>query len=186
MKFTKLLTLILFLLYSSTIFGQKNSYNDLKKTYNRSDFSLLTEPKYNPGVAALKSFALPGLGQYYLDEPKLGSKDIIGSIIIDGAALASIALIINAHTSLLNEYVSDADILAMIGLEYLKIWVPMTLVLRYLSSSNAKQIARIKSVAFDDMKNKSLSLKVFPEIKYHTVNSNTSSLIYGLNLTYNF
>lgn len=191
MKISKIFTLIIFLFFFTTIFGQKNAYHDLRKTYQSRDFKFLQDkPKYKPVEAACKNFLLPGLGHYYLNEPKLGSLYLTSGLIIDGSALMSIALIVNGLTQdkpyTTTEYMSDADVLALFGLIYLYSWPLLTLSFRTFSAISTMKIAKVKSVAFEDKKSNTLSLKLLPVIKYHSFETNNGSMVCGFNLILNF
>ena len=63
-------------------------YNKLKKYYDKKYYRDLKNPRYSPGRAWL-SFLIPGLAQYTMKEPGLGTLHLLMSYVVGGGLMAT-------------------------------------------------------------------------------------------------
>ena len=187
MKSVNLFIIILFFGCFSSTYGQKNSYSSLKKTYSEHDFKGLEgKPKYSPFIAGAGGVLFSGVGHYYLDEPKRGAKYFTAELIADGLALASA---IPTFMVLAFQYNPENPVMVLVTMGSIFYFVSapyIVAIIKTLSIIDAVKIAKVKSVAYADVNDKTLSLKLLPELKYQNFGMNSNSLVCGLNLRLSF
>ena len=139
-------------------------YSQLKKMYNPNDAVYLADPEYGTGRAWL-NLLVPGLAQYTMGEGGLGTRYLLLGIL--GESMLSLA----AYDS----FMDDADehyepIFSNNSGDYY--WIPILggaaiLITNYICSiSNAKKVARVKSMYNYDLKQlgRQVSFEVVPYI----------------------
>lgn len=165
-------------------------YKELKQLYDKNDYDSLDNPRYSFGWPWL-NMIFPGVAQYTLNEPGLGTRFLCLSVAAHALTITGIGIYSNrVRTTYLNgrtyPYVDRfSDVggaifmgvgaLAIIGLD---VW----------SILNAYDIVKVKSLYHDDLmtkNNKQYSLFVSPTVEYMSTPNGTEIMpAVGLKLTF--
>lgn len=146
--------------HDTSILGQSGlKYNQLKDYYDADDFDALMHPRYGLGYPWL-NLLFPGLAQYCMSEGGLGTRYLL--IYVGGGILASIG----GNLLTYNGYYYNGDI--ALG-KFLVLAGAATYATAYvLSIVNAYDVAKVKSLYADDMKQfkKQYSISLTPTVLY--------------------
>ena len=153
--------LILMLLNSLVSFGQ---YNIDKEKYNFRTYQYQQNDKYNPIIAGVSSYIIPGLGQMYCNENKRGNSFLAGYT--GGILLMMTGFIIDLPNMMsennkfsLGEGLLIGGVVSTVGVQ---IW----------STLDAVKVAKVKNMAIRDEKDLGMSLFLKPNL----INNNFESL----------
>jgi len=113
-------------------------YRDLKSLYNRRDYANLNDPYYGIGRSWL-NLLVPGLAQYTMGEPGLGTRYLL----LGGVA----PLVLTTSGYVIAEEVEEYELGIIMSLT----GVAMSLTFKILSISNAQRVAKVKSLYLHDM-----------------------------------
>lgn len=156
-------------------------YNDLKKFYDKKYYSDLKNPRYSPARAWL-SFLIPGLAQYTMKEPGLGTLHLLMSYVVGGGLMATGAGL--AATSTYSVYVPSTSRYSpgyyqprvdsgkqIAGIVLSCTGAALFLAFDIASICNAVNIAKVKSLYYDDLEdykkvNAPVSVKFAPYLDY--------------------
>lgn len=148
-------------------------YNDLKKFYDKSFYDELKDPYYSPARAWL-SFLIPGLAQYTMGEPGLGTTHLLITYLGGGSlALAGGLLMADSAKYLQpnkNDSVGKTEY--SIGVGLVVAGAVTFLAVGIGSIVNAVDVAKVKSLYFDDLEDyekvqkPTVGLKLIPSVNY--------------------
>ena len=117
-------------------------YKKIKAYYNKEDYNTLADPRYGLGLPWL-NLLLPGLGQYCMNEPGLGTTYLL--LWVGSGALTYTGYIL-AYSGL---YYDTQEL----GLATMLAGSAATLVVGISSIVNAYKVAKVKSLYVDDYNN---------------------------------
>lgn len=155
MKTTFFLLLGIFLMFP--LLGQKPTMIEKKKMYNYKAYSWQQGDRYNPTVAGVFSFLIPGLGQITSGEAGRGLAFLVPSVVAEVVFFESERKFNEENVKLFpdiskqKEYASQVIIsgIAVIGLS---IW----------SAIDAVHVAKVNNMYFRDKSKNNVSLKIKP------------------------
>ncbi len=166
----------------ASILGNLDSkYKTLKLNYNKSDYYSLEDPRFGlalPWVNVL----IPGLAQYVMDEPGLGTTYLLLGI---GCSAVTSAGGVLARQSLTKKNNQDAAYNA--GMIMVYAGSLGSLVVGILSIINAYDVVKVKSLYIEDVKNyrKGYSFSLQPTVNFAvTPNGNMPAPGMGLRVAF--
>lgn len=164
-QFKVILLLVLLACTNKVGFAQRDTFKQLEKQYLVNDFKYLHDnPMYRPSLALIGSLVYSGMGHFYVDEWNRGFKFMVSELILDGVITAG-AIISLSNIDMSNENGAPAFLMLTI----VSIGVAGTLGtigLRAWSSIDAMHIAKVKSVAYHHMQERSMRLELAPFVNY--------------------
>lgn len=125
-------------------FTGKAQYRLNKRIYNYKDYVHQPDDRYNPAVAGVASFFVPGLGQVVADEVGRGLAFFGGSVVAGGIVISG------AITVLESEGRQGQDLIVFGNLASLAIWI--------WSIGDAVRVAKVNNLAYRE-KTSALSLR---------------------------
>ncbi|MBR4774679.1 MAG: hypothetical protein IK008_01095 [Bacteroidales bacterium] len=152
------------------ILGQEAlKYRYLKSYYNKSDFDKLRNPKYGLGYPWF-NLLVPGLSQYLMSEPGLGTRYLLmymGSIGIMSAGYIGMSSSVRYNSGSSIPYVVNESAYKTGRFFYL-LGGAAELTVIITSIVNAYSVAKIKSLYLEDVNNyrKSYSFSLTPTVLY--------------------
>jgi len=160
---------MLMLIYSSVSFSQ---YKIDKEKYDFRDYKYQQNDKYNPIIAGVSSYIIPGLGQMYCNENKRGNSFLAGYT--GGILLMMTGFIIDLPNMMsennkfsLGEGLLIGGAVTTVGVQ---IW----------STVDAVRVAKVKNMANRDEKDLGMSLLLKPNIINKDFQSLNLSLVIKL------
>ena len=151
-----------------SILNQSNlRYKALKSYYNKNDYKSLTSPKYGLGLPWL-NLILPGLGQYCMSEPGLGTTYLLlslgsGVVVSTGYVLTNATMLAALSGDLTEDQTAK---LFSTGSALMVVGSICSLAVTITSIVNAYSVAKVKSLYMDDLNHftKGYSFSVAPTV----------------------
>lgn len=125
-------------------------YKNLKRHYDRSDYRKLEDPAYGLGRPWL-NLILPGLAQYTMGEPGLGTRYLFTACLIPVTAMSAGYALAIAGAVADDQAVAGAEEVMVMGVGLLTVGSIMAVVGEIASISNAFKVAKVKSLYKDDL-----------------------------------
>jgi len=125
-------------------------YKYLKRHYDRSDYGKLDDPAYGLGRPWL-NLILPGLAQFTMGEPGLGTKYLLTSWAIPVTAMTAGYVLAFAGAIADDQNTAGAEEVMVMGVGLLTVGSIMAVVGEIASISNAFKVAKVKSLYKDDL-----------------------------------
>ena len=168
--------LFLIILFSSSAYGQKIKYKNVKDSISLTNYRQKIEnPKYSPLLAGVCNYLIPSSGYFYIGEPVRGLYVLGGELISGGVFMYGLATIMNFAPGT-NPADNNAMIVMLAGLvsmEAIFIW----------SIFDVIKVAKVKNLAYQ-YNNVSVSLSPTVLPGYQQPNGNNTA--FGLKLHINF
>lgn len=155
------------------------SYKEIKNAYNPKEYVRKGNDPYNPGVAGVCSFLIPGLGQLLNGEVGRGFGNLLGSSALIGAGygIASAAVAESGGNGEIDSSASLACIACFVGAAVLEI----------TSITGAIKMAKVKNMYNQDMNamQAKADVRFTPSFSYHDF-AQGSRFCPGIKMTVSF
>jgi len=166
-----LLFLFLSIFIICPLLGQKPTMQERKKMYDFKNYEWQMGDRYNPGVAGVLSFVIPGVGQMVSGEVGRGFAFLIPTTIAEIVIYDVAERIDNGEISNPEDYATRV-IISGIAVIVFTIW----------STVDAVQVAKVNNMYLRDKSKNDASLKIEPYANILPDNN----VGYGLSLRINF
>lgn len=139
--------IILFCISNIQVIAQ-SPYKEFKKKFDHRTYSYLAPDKYNPVLAGVASYIIPGVGHFYCNENKRGTAFLSGYV---GGILVMASGVVTASFS------NDAGEVLLVG------GALCTVGLQIWSSVDAVRVAKVKNLEYRARPMPSVSFFLKPE-----------------------